>query len=227
MTPNHRMNKKIKEKKMNTVTIFLTAVLLTFALGSISAQSKLKQSKFSVALQGGTFIPMGNASDAYNTGYNAGIELGYLTNKNFEVFINADYNFIGYKSTILTNATPSIFDASVGGRYYFGNNSSNKFFGELGAGLYMFKTSSYSINTTIQVPHIDPETHDTTYTTATSTQTVPSSTASDFGVNAGIGDSYSISKNMAVYIKSNFHMIFTSGSSTTFFGVYGGLRFRF
>lgn len=213
---------------MKLLTSLLITVLIAAGFTNVNAQSKLKEKKFSIAVQGGTFIPMGNAADAYNTGFNGGIELGYLVKKNFEVYLNANYNFIGYKSSLVSSATPSIFDASLGGRYYFGNSSSNKFFGEAAVGLYMFRTSSFDINTTTRsISHIDPETHDTTYTTITSTQTVPSASASDFGFNVGIGDSYDIAKNISVYAKTNFHMIFTSGSSTTFVGVYGGLRFKF
>ena len=178
---------------MKTITTIFIILFIAAGSSGVNSQSKLKESKFSIAVQGGTFIPTGNASDAYNTGFNAGIEAGYLIKKNIEIYLNANYNFIGYKSSLISSAAPSIFDASLGGRYYFGRSSSNKFFGEIGAGLYMFKTSSYDINTTVRtISNIDPKTGDTTYAYTTTTQTTPSSSSSNFGINAGFGDSYAM-----------------------------------
>jgi opacity protein-like surface antigen len=47
------------------------------------------------------------------------------------------------------------------------------------------------------------------------------------GLNVGAGVQHDISPSFAVEGVYNFHNIFTSGSSTQFSGVQGGVRFRF
>src|SRR5438132_13690972 len=148
---------------MKTITIIITAILLSGTLVSVNAQSKLKQNKFSVSIQGGTFLPMGNASDAYNMGGNIGLGLNYKLKSNIEIYAEANYNFIGYKSATGFDGSPSILYAGIGGRFFFGQ-SKYKTFIEGGAGIYMFKTPAFTFTSYITHIHIDPETGDTTFT---------------------------------------------------------------
>jgi len=210
--------------------VIFSAVLtfsLLFGFTNLYSQSKYKTKKFNASVQAGSFIPFGDAADAYKMGFNTGFDFGYKVKSNVDVFLNLNYNFLSFKSSVLTNATPHILEVTLGSRYYFGAKSKNQFFGEAGLGLYSFGASSYSAKTTILVPVIDPKTGDTTYTSSTTTRNFPSSSSSDFGINAGFGDLYQVSNDVGVYLKTDFHIVFTSGSSTTYMGIYGGAKINF
>ena len=210
--------------------IFSAVLALSLLLGFTNSysQSKYKTKKFSASVQAGSFIPFGDASDVYKTGFNTGFDLGYKVKSNIEVFLTLNYNFLKFKSSIMSDATPHILDVSIGSRYFFGAKSKNRFFGEAGLGLYSMGVSSYSTKTTTSIPIIDPKSGDTTgFTTTTTTQSIPSASSSDFGINAGVGDLYQVSNDVGIYLKSDFHIVFTSGSSTTFMGIYFGAKINF
>ena len=206
---------------MKTFTAILIA--LFFITAAVNSQTRLQQKKFSISVQGGGFVPMGNASDAYNTGGNFGIGFNYRIKKNIELYAEGNYNFINYKSTGVFDGSPSIIDASIGGRYFLGSGK-YKTFVEGGAGLYAFKSPGFTYTTYTTVPHIDPETGDTTFTTTSASATTSSQTSVNFGVNAGLGEILTVGKNFDIYLRSDYRIAFTKGSSSSFIGVYAGIK---
>lgn len=209
---------------MKTITsLFIILILVTF---SVNSQTRLQEKKFSMSVQGGGFLPMGNASDAYNTGGNFGIGFNYKIKQNIELYAEGNYNFINYKSNGVFDGSPSIIDAGIGGRFFFGK-SKYKTFIEGGVGIYDFKSPGFTYTTYVTVPHIDPETHDTTYTTQSSSATTDGSSSINFGIQAGIGEILTVANNIDIYLRSDYRMAFTTGSTTSFIGVYAGAKFRF
>lgn len=206
--------------------ILITITVFAFMLSSISsqAQSKLTYKKFSVSVQGGAFLPMGDASNAYNTGGNIGLGVNYKIKKNIELYAEGNYNFINYKTDPGFSGSPSIIDIKAGGRFFFGSGNYQTFV-EGGAGIYMFSTPSYTYTTYITHIHIDPKTHDTTYTSDPLSNTVTSQTTTKFGVHAGLGESFNVAKNISLFLKSDYNMVFTTGTTTTYFGIHAGAKF--
>ena len=212
---------------MKTITAIFLVLFVTAGFSNLQSQTILKPSKFSISVQGGGFLPMSDASDIYNTGGIAGIGLNYKAKKNIEVYLDADYNFINYKSTGVFDGSPSIFDIKAGGRFFFGNGKYRTFV-EGGPGIYMFKTPSLTYTTSqITGIQIDPKTHDTTYTYSDVNTTIPSQTTTKFGIHAGLGETFNIAKNIDLYLKSDYNIVFTSGSTTMYFGILAGAKFGF
>jgi len=206
----------------NAVIILILAVCFT----GITAQTKLKVSKFSVSVQGGGFLPIGDASDAYKTGGNFGLGLNYKVKKNLELYAEGNYNFITYKSSTVYDGNPSIIDFKAGARYFFGTGKYQTFV-EGGAGIYMFKSPSFTYNTYDTIIHIDPKSQDTTYTINTVSTKSESQTSTKFGIHAGIGEIINVAKNFDLFLKTDYNIAFTENSSTMYFGIHAGAKFGF
>jgi hypothetical protein len=213
---------------MKNITLLLTVVLLTASFTALQAQSKFKQSKFSISIQGGAFLPMGDLAKEYNIGGNAGLGLNYKVKPNIEIYAEGNYNFMGYKTSSdygyvgSYNGKPSIFDGGIGVRFFFGQ-SKFKTFVEGGAGIYMFNTPSM----TYTLYFINVKTGDTTYYTFTDA----SRNSTNFGLHAGLGEIFNVAKNVDLYLRSDFRAAISGSdegiTSFKFFEVYAGAKFGF
>ena len=111
------------------------------------------------------------------------------------------------KSSISSSPTTSYIEATVGPRYYF-TRDKIKAYGDAGVGLYSYNVGSSSV------------------TVGSTTVTSSSISNNDFGMNIGAGVEVPISKDIDLMGKAKYHFIFTSGSTTTYGGIYGGINFR-
>jgi hypothetical protein len=206
--------------------ILIAILFLATMLGTVSTQSQSKpvSKKLSLTVQGGAFIPLGDAAGVYKTGGNFGLGVNYKVRSNIELYAEGNYNFLSLKTGTGFDGSPSIIDIKAGGRFSFGTGKYRTFV-EGGAGIYMFKTPGYTYTTYVPHIHIDPKTQDTTYTYDPVNTTAESQTTSKFGIHAGIGEVINIAKNVDLFLKSDYNMVFTSGSSTTFFGIHAGAKF--
>jgi len=59
------------------------------------------------------------------------------------------------------------------------------------------------------------------------TQTLGSTSNSNFGMNVGAGIDVPMSKQVDLVAKAKYHIIFTKGESTTYGGIYGGVNYNF
>jgi hypothetical protein len=214
---------------MKKLTLLLIAVLLTTSFTKLQAQSKFKQSKFSISIQGGAFLPVGDESDEYNIGGNIGLGLNYKFNSTIEIYAEGNHNFSKnkiitkyYGVTISYNGKPSIFDAGIGVRFIFGQ-SRFKTFIEVGPGIYIFNISA----STFTYYFYNPKSGETTYNTYTN----ESHNYSNVGTHIGLGEMFNVSKNIDLYLRGDFRSALSGGdkgiTSFEFFGVYAGAKLSF
>ena len=214
---------------MKKIALLLIAVFFITSFTDLQAQSKLKQSKFSISIQGGAFLPVGDESDEYNIGGNAGLGLNYKFNSTIEIYAEGNHNFTGYKPLTYYgapptnyNGKPSIFDMGIGTRFIFGQ-SKFKTFVEGGVGMYMF----YYPASTYTFSYIDPKTGNTIY----STFTVESYNDEFLGTHVGLGEMFNVSINIDLYLRGDFRSALSVSdkgiTSFKFFGIYAGAKYGF
>lgn len=184
------------------ILIVLTGII---SLNSFSQEKEKKplvprKPFWSAIVDGGVIIPTGNFSNTYKTSLMLGLEIAYNPKPFFAVFVNFGYNFLNLKDSS-DGSTPAIMEFGAGGRLYAGGKKL-KFFAEAGIGDYVYH-----------------------YTRYYGVLGAPSSYSSGyFGVKGGIGADYAIAKMTTIFLKANYHEIFTTGSKTTYFGAYVGIR---
>lgn len=210
---------------MKQTKIVLVILILVVCFSGLNAQSK--HNKYSVSVFGGLFVPVGNASTVYNTGGNFGLGLNYKMNKNIDLYIEGGYNFIKYIYTSNFDGNPSIIDFKAGVKYSFESSNKYRTFLEGGAGLYMFSLPSFKTTTTVTHIHIDPKSGDTTYTYDPVTTTTASQTTAKIGIFGGIGESINVAKNVDLFLKTDYNIVFTENYSTLYLGVQAGAKFGF
>ena len=177
---------------------FLIIIMLLLITGFGNSQSKYPY--WSVDVTGGGTLPVGTFGDGYDISGNVGADVVYHIDPFWAVYANGTYNFLKVKDdTTSSSPTTSYVEATVGPRYYF-SQQKVKAYGEAGVGLYMFNMSSTTNNL--------------------------SSSNSDLGMNIGAGVEVPISKDIDLTGKAKYHIVFTSGQSTTYGGIYGGINFR-
>jgi hypothetical protein len=206
--------------------VLFTILFLAAAIGTtnLQAQSKISSKKLSFMVQGGVFLPMGDASDLYKSGGNFGLGVNYKVRSNIELYAEGNYNFTSYKGNLAFDGSPSIIDIKAGGRFFFGTGKYQTFI-EGGGGIYMFKSPGYSYTTYVTNIHIDPKTQDTTYTTDPVNNVSQSETKTYFGIHAGVGETFKIAKNTDLFLKSDYNIVFTTGSKISYFGIHAGAKF--
>lgn len=220
--------RRLDSVSVKKLTLLLTVVLLTTSFTELQAQSKVKQSKFSISIQGGAFLPMGDLSNQYKIGGNVGLGFNYKVKPNLEIYAEGNYNFTGYKTSTgysyygTLDGKPSISDESIGIRFFFGQ-SKFKTFVEGGVGIIMFNypASTYTLS------FIDFQTGDTIY----STFTQPSSNVMNFGTHVGLGEIFSVTNNVDLYLRSDFRTVIGGSdkgiATLNYFGVYAGAKYCF
>lgn len=129
--------------------------------------------------------------------YTTGAGNSFIFGAEFGNNINKDISFLGNAGAILEGDYKR-YEITVNMRAYMGNESTVKFFGELGAGPYIFKSSYYST------------TFSDTY----------------MGVNFGLGGSLKIDDKTNLIIKGKFHNIFPTGGGTNWVNLTLGVNFN-
>jgi hypothetical protein len=99
------------------------------------------------------------------------------------------------------SGTSGYIELSFGTRMYPGKKP-EIFFIEAGIGDYIYYLSSNNfINNSV------------------------SNTSNYFGIKAGLGGNMPLSSKILLFIKTDFHFIFSSSKKTEYLGLYGGVRF--
>ena len=185
---------------MKKILILLFLVLLIPVLS-------YSQINFATAgVYGGIMLPMGDFSDVYKASPTVGAEGYYSVTQSIDIVADVAYNFLSSKQTY-TNTNFYYLESTAGIRYNF-TPTKEKVFAEAEIGAYTFgaKFTYYDI-------------YGTPFTVNTST--------TDFGLNVGVGAVFPISSNFAITGKAKFHNVFTSGSSTNYFGLTAGFDYKF
>jgi hypothetical protein len=180
---------------MKKLTFFFALVLL------ISSSSFAQQGLFSLGVNGGVMVPMGDFGDAYKVSPAIGLEAVYQITPEIDIVANAVYNILSSKYTY-TNTTIYYIEGTAAARYNFVKDK-GVFFGEAGIGMYDFSTKYTLLGTEY------------------------SSSSSDFGINLGVGGKYPIDKNLDLIGKIRFHNIFTKGTSTNYISLGAGINYNF
>lgn len=132
------------------------------------------------------------------------MDIGYRINKEVGVYAKFGYYFFSSK----TDGVPSgkYLEVTAGPRYFFTDPKlSSMIFGEAGGGIYNFRQDSFTpVGGTI-IDEIS--------------DTKP-------GVNAGLGANLALSKTVDILLKTKYHVIFTSGGSSSFISVVTGIDFK-
>lgn len=186
-------------------------IIILAGIISLSSYSQEKEKKpliprkpfWSAIVDGGVIIPTGTFSNTYKTSLMLGLEIAYNPKPFFAVFVNFGYNFLNLKDSS-KGSTPAIMEFGAGGKLYVGTKRL-KFFAEAGIGDYVYH-----------------------YTLYYGVLGAPSSYSSGyFGVKGGIGADWVLGNMTTMFLKSDYHLIFTSESKTNYVGIYFGIRNMF
>jgi opacity protein-like surface antigen len=177
------------------------AMLLVPAQAPLHAQ--MLTSPFRFGITGGATVPIGNLSDASNTGWNAGalldvglplVPIGFrldvtwqqLGDKRFSDGTDVKNRFIAGTANVL---------------YTFNSMAPTKFYLIGGVGGYGFRSEV--------VPPVGPS--------ATGSET-------KFGINAGAGFRFQLT-GFSTFIEARWHDVFTTGPSSQFIPINVGITF--
>jgi hypothetical protein len=186
--------------------LLLISFLLILSINHCYSQRKVykvvvhRVSYWSISVDGGITLPVGDFSNAYKTSGNAGLELAYHPGPNFAFFFNTQYNFLSPKDTIY-NGSSGYLELGVGGRLYLGKGPA-KFFVEAGFGDYVYH-----------------------YTLTNFDGSLSYYSQGDFGLKGGLGGELMVARKTSIFVKTDFHTIFTPITRTNYVGIYCGIRF--
>ena len=185
--------------------LYAVTVLLLFICDSLYAQKKpvpedtlSKMTFWSLSVTGGLIMPLGDFGNSYNTAPDAGVEISYHPIRHYAFFFNSHYDFLKSKD-VNYSGNAGYIELGAGARTYLGN-APEIFFIEAGLGHYIYYN-------TVDIPGNPPNNR------------------GGFGIKAGIGGNMPVNRRVLLLIKTDFHVIFSSGSKTYFPGIYGGVRF--
>ena len=194
-------------KTVKTYVLLLTLALLfsTTAYSQVKTTVVKKSAypQFSISPVGGVTFPVGTLGDSYKSGGNFGLDLNYKINKEVGFFGKFGYNFLRSQTAGLPDG--KIMEYTAGPRYSFtSRNLKSAFFLEAGAGAYTIQQGAYMLN------NID----------------YPETSATNFGINAGLGAVLNLSKAVDILFKVKYHNIMSEGGSSSFMTPILGIDFR-
>ncbi len=173
------------------------AALAVAALTLAAAAPAAAQSGFTVGLNGGVAVPVGDAKDALKTGFGGGVQLMMRNPAGKVGFgIEAEYNRLGYKEILGVDPNASLNAYGVMARLDFALGNSLYLLG--GAGLY---------RTEVTGGDDLPDFGDTSNT--------------DFAVQGGAGFGF----GPGLFVEAKYVNIFTDNSSTSMIPITLGIRF--
>ncbi|MFC2092652.1 hypothetical protein ACFLSV_02015 [Bacteroidota bacterium] len=212
-----KMKKNLNRKKTWFLHLekFYILVLIIFISGTGYSQSKYPY--WSVAATGGLTLPVGDFGDSYDACGNVGGDVIFHFNPNWSVIGNVTYNFLGeiYRGSVFSGSgyltllsNSHYLEVTTGVRRYYVRETV-KAYGETEIGLYSYHVDGYTL------------------TTSLGTAITPSITENDFGLNVGGGVEIPLSKAVDILGKLKYHAIFTSYTTKSYIGFYGGLNVNF
>ncbi len=162
--------------------------------------------------RGGVGIPMGDYKDAFKSGLQIGVEASKMMGPQFAIGVDGNY-----VKNSLTDANRAALELAAGGLPVDANNKFTRFGAHAkymmsskeskmtpylvgGAGMYHSKTS-------VSVSGVSADVSE-----------------NKFGVRGGLGLNWMMSQKMGLGFQADYNDVFTSGSSTQFVGVSGGLH---
>lgn len=186
--------------------MFCFSLSLILLSGFLFAQQKENKEiifhfpMWSLGVNGGEIVPFGSFGNLYNSSISAGLELSYSPSHRFAFFFNPQYDFLSVKDPNFSG-TSGYTELSIGTRIYLGKKP-EIFFIEADIGDYIYYLSSNNyLNNSL------------------------SNTSNYFGIKAGLGGNVPLSAKILLFIKTDFHFIFSSSKKTQYLGLYGGIRF--
>lgn len=177
-------------------TIVMFAFTIALFVNTLSAQDKNMQIGGEVSLA----MPMGDFGDAYGTGFGVTGVFTYALNP--QLFLTGSIGYISFGEKF-TGISFSTIPLNGGVQYRF--NPGEKFQPYVGAETLFFFSSS---------------------TVETGFFGSVSASSTDFGFTPLVGAAFPMSQNLEIRANLKYHIIFTSGSSTGFLGIGGGVHFR-
>lgn len=163
--------------------------------------------QWSVTPSGGLVFPIMDLSNSFKPNGSFGIDIGAKVNKEVGFYLRSNYMFMNSN----TSGTPvgKYIEISAGPRYYFSNiNVKSQLFLDAGIGPYIFNQDSYQPQ--------DP-----------TASIVPQINETRLGVNAGVGASIFLAKNLNLMIRTKYNTVFTATATKSFITTNAGLEFKF
>lgn len=160
-----------------------------------------------VGLLADATFPLGDFGENWSTGFSAHAMLGYMIARSLLVNISVGYTTFGEKQTVQNTSDHSFswIPVFLGLNYVF--NPGKKFMPFIGVALGLYFWS---------------QTFKFTFLNQTNENTV---TSTEFGVVPRLGAYYLVSAAILLTFAAEYNMIFTSGSTTSAFGVLFGAMF--
>jgi hypothetical protein len=189
--------------------LYLSVLILLTIFNSLRAQQQAPHVSsdtirhfpfWSLSVNAGMIVPFSTFGNLYNNSISAGLELSYHPTHRIAFQISSQYNFLSVKD-INFNGTAGYLELGIGPRIYFGKRP-EVFFVEAEIGDYIYYLSLNN------------------YVNGSS-----SNTNNYFGIKAGVGGNMPLSPKIYLFVKTDFHMIFSPKNKTYYLGLYGGVRF--
>lgn len=175
--------------------ILTGAAVLGFSLlasGKIAAQDATPRSPVQFGVMGGVTIPVGNASDAVKTGWNAGALLNFgFANSPVGLRVDGSWNQMNYKNlggVDLSGVHLRLLDATADAVFNVGTRSPAQFYVLGGAGVYNFKATGSNNNFDFS-----------------------SGSTTKFGLNGGVGVKFTAGP-LAPFVEARYHYVFSGNS---------------
>jgi len=179
--------------KFSLVQLFLLLCLIN----SLYTQTDSSQKNWSATVIGGVFIPIDHVT--YYNSVNSGLEISYSCIPAISVYMNCSYNFLRKSKYSIYRAATSLFEATMGTRFY-PNPEIHGIFIDIGFGYYQ------RIYNRWQYEYTD-----------------------ELGINGGIGTEIKVSNNISIPVEGKIHIIdfLVNGDHMIYSGVYSGIKYSF
>lgn len=190
---------KIMKKFLVILLMFVFAAGLSDSQAQTRRTVKMKPYFMASVYSGINFATGGDSSninsDVFGPFANVGVDLAYHFQPNFAIYADVSYNFLSRKddaqSPNTTYSGQSILEGYGGPRFLFGMaNAKVRPFVELGVGVYRYMPGSSEV------------------TSGGSTIKTEISGISQIGVNGGAGVYVNLNKNLNLFARAKYHMMF-------------------
>jgi hypothetical protein len=184
-----------------------TTTTTTSTNGKTYVVTKEAFPQWSVSPMGGVIFPVMSLSESFKPNGAFGLDVGAKVNKEVGFYLRSSYMFMNSN----TSGAPvgKYIEITVGPRYYFSSiNVKSQLFVDAGVGPYIFSQDSFQ--------PADP-----------TAAVVPEISETKLGINAGIGASVYLSKNMNLMVRTKYNTVFTSTTTKSFITAATGLEFKF
>jgi len=187
-------------------------LLVTALLLLVPAAAFASGGGWMIDARGGVGLPMGNYKDDFKSGLLIGVEASRMMSP--QLAIGVDGNYI--KNSV-TDANRAALEAAFGGTPVDANNK----FTHYGAhAKYMMSTKESKMTPYLVggggLYHAK--------VSVTNSGVTASTSENKFGVRGGLGLNWMLSPKMGLGFQADYNDVFTSGSSTQFLGLSGGLH---